>query len=92
MIPLDFGSECTDWRHIDLNVINKQKHTYPRFKESMACYPQSIDETLDKYPYAKKYVDMNYPAIRSHIRVFSFRPTYFVSEMIEEIKTYMDDK
>ena len=92
MIALDFGPECTDLRHIDLNVINKQKHTYPRFKESLACYPYSIYDTLARYTYAKTFVDMNYPAIRSHIRVFSFRPAYFVSEMIEEIKTYMDDK
>ena len=49
MTALDFGLECTDLRHIDLNVINNQKHTYPRFKETLACYPQSIDETLAKY-------------------------------------------
>ena len=73
-------------------VINKQKHTYPRFTETLACYPQSRDETLAKYAYAKKYVDMNSPAIRSPIRVFSFRPTYFVSETKEEIKKYVDDK
>ena len=34
---------------------------------------------------------MNYPAIRSHIRVFSFRPAYFVTETKEEIKTYVGD-
>ena len=46
MTALDFGPEFTDLRHIDLNVINNQKHTYPRFKETLASYPQSIDETL----------------------------------------------
>ena len=92
MTALDFGPECTYLRHIDLSVINKQNHTYPRFTETLACYPQSRDETLAKYPYAKKYVDMNSPAIRSLIRVFSFRPEYFFSETKEEIKTYMDDK
>ena len=34
---------------------------------------------------------MNSPAIRRHIRVFSFRPAYFDSEMKEEINTYVDD-
>ena len=48
MIALDLGPECTDLRHIDLNVINEQNHTYPRFTENLACYPQSIDETLAK--------------------------------------------
>ena len=48
MTALDFGPECTDLRHIDLNVINKQKHTYPRFTETLACYSQSIDKTLAK--------------------------------------------
>ena len=48
MTALDFGPECTDLRHINLNVINKQKHTYTRFKESLAYYPQSIDEKLAK--------------------------------------------
>ena len=31
-----------------MNVINKQNHTYPRFTETLASYPQSIDETLAK--------------------------------------------
>ena len=48
MTALYFGPECTDLRHIDLNVINNQKHTYPRVKENLACYPQSMDETLAK--------------------------------------------
>ena len=48
MTALDFVPECTDLRHIDMNVINKQKHTYPRVKENLACYPQSMDETLAK--------------------------------------------
>ena len=65
---------------------------YPRFTETLACYLQSRDETLAKYLYAEKYLDMNSPAIRSHIRVSSFRPAYFVSEKKEEIKTYADDK
>ena len=92
MTALDFDLECTDLRPIELNVIDNQKQTYPRLKETLAYYPKSIDETLDKYVYAKKYVDMNYPVIRSHIRVFSFRPAYFVSETKEKIKAYMDDK
>ena len=39
----------------------------------------------------KKYIDMNSPAIRSHIRLFSFRPAYSVSETKEELNTYLDD-
>ena len=34
---------------------------------------------------------MNFPAIHSHIRVFSFRPAYFDSETKEEINTDVDD-
>ena len=34
---------------------------------------------------------MNSPSIRSHIRVFSFRPAYFDSETKEEINMYVDD-
>ena len=48
MTALDFSQECTDLRHIGLNVINKQKHTYPHFTETLACYPHSRDETLAK--------------------------------------------
>ena len=48
MTALDFGPECTDLRHIYVNVINKQKHTYPRFTETLAFYPHSRDETLAK--------------------------------------------
>ena len=48
MTALDFGPECTDLGHIDLNVIKKQNHTYPRLIETLACYLQSIDETLSK--------------------------------------------
>ena len=33
---------------------------------------------------------MNSPTIRNHIRLFSFRPAYFVSGTIEEINTYLD--
>ena len=35
MTALDFGPECTDLRHIDLYVINKQKHTYPCFSDEL---------------------------------------------------------
>ena len=48
MTSLDFGPECTDLRHIDMNVIHNQKHTYPGVKETLACYHQSMDETLAK--------------------------------------------
>ena len=48
MTALDFGPECTDLRHSYLNVIKNQKRTYPRVKENLACYPQSMDETLAK--------------------------------------------
>ena len=48
MTALDFGPEYTDLRHIDLNVINNQKNTYPRVKETLACYPQSMDDALAK--------------------------------------------
>ena len=34
---------------------------------------------------------MTYPAILSHIRLFSFFSAYFVSEMREDINTYLDD-
>ena len=34
---------------------------------------------------------MTYPAIRSHVRLFSFRPEYCVSETKEDINTYLDD-
>ena len=39
----------------------------------------------------KIYIDMNSSAIRSVIRLFSFRPAYFVSETKEGIHTYMYD-
>ena len=48
MTALDFDLECTDLRPIELNVIDNQKQTYPRFKETLAYYPKSIDETLSK--------------------------------------------
>ena len=48
MTALDFGPECTDLKHIDSNVINKQNHPYPYFTETLAWYPHSRDETLAK--------------------------------------------
>ena len=34
---------------------------------------------------------MNYAAICSHIRLFSFRPVYFVSETKDNINMYLDN-
>ena len=65
---------------------------YPRFKKTLACYPQSRDETLSKLPYAQINVDMNYPAIHIRIILFSYCPMYFISETKEDIQTYVDDK
>ena len=53
MTALYFGQECTDLGYIDLYIINKLEHTYPRFTETLACYPHSRYETLAKYAYAK---------------------------------------
>ena len=39
----------------------------------------------------KIYIDMNSPALRSHIRLFSFRLAYYFSETKEEINTYLYD-
>ena len=47
--------------------------------------------TVDCSKRTRKYIETNSHAIRSHIRVFSFRPAYFFSETKEVINTYADD-
>ena len=46
MIALDFGSECTDLRHIYLNVINKQKMS---FLWHLWLYSSVMDVTTTVY-------------------------------------------